>query len=108
MYAPSEGWVDAFAMTRTLVKEAQALGLRVMEGTKVTGFERSGGRIVGLQTWRGSIACGEVILAAGCVSKAMAAHVGVDLPVHNFLARATVLTAPEGLTKERRNVIFSP
>jgi sarcosine oxidase, subunit beta len=61
-------------------QQAQRKGVRVETYTRVTGFGLGDGRITRVDTDRGSIACEQVVLAAGAWSPAVAALAGVQLP----------------------------
>ena len=67
-------WVRAFAAA------ARRLGADIREGVRVERLIRDGDRIVGAETSEGPIMAGEVILAAGGWSPALAATVGLELP----------------------------
>jgi sarcosine oxidase subunit beta len=56
-------------------------GAEVMTGVGVTGFEAAGGRLTGVVTDRGTVACGACVIAAGPLSELLAAAAGVRLPV---------------------------
>ena len=53
----------------------------VRQGCDVTAIDTEGGRVTGVQTSKGPIACGTVVCCAGAWSRDVAALAGVDLPV---------------------------
>ncbi|MGB1697221.1 MAG: NAD(P)/FAD-dependent oxidoreductase [Thermoplasmatota archaeon] len=73
------GWKDA----------AEALGVRVLTRTEVTGIQTRAGKIHAVDTSRGSIQCENVVNAAGAWSK----HVSemVDLAMPNYPERHEIL-----------------
>lgn len=48
-----------------LANKAEAEGVRIITGVTVTGFSQAGGAITAVETNRGTIACGQVVVAAG-------------------------------------------
>ncbi len=83
--------LDGYASPESVV-QWYARGLDVRQGREVTGVRVEGGRVAGVETTKGPIACGTVVCCAGAWSREVAALAGVDLPV-------------EG---ERRWIWFSP
>jgi sarcosine oxidase subunit beta len=72
--------LDGYASPESVV-QWYARGLDVRQGCEVTGVRVEGGRIAGVETSRGPIACGTVVCCAGAWSRDVAAMAGVDLPV---------------------------
>ena len=78
---------------RTLQAYAWAMqdcGGRLMQHTEVTGFERRGGRVVGVETSRGHLGCDHVVIAAGPGTGELAAMLGVDVPLASARAEMIV------------------
>jgi sarcosine oxidase subunit beta len=59
----------------------QDLGGRVLQQTAVTGFSYGAGRVRAVQTDRGEIACDTLVLAAGPAIGALAAMLGLTVPM---------------------------
>ena len=59
----------------------QDLGGRVVQGTEVGGFERTGDRVTGVRTSRGTIACDHLVLAAGPAGGRLAGLLGAHIPM---------------------------
>jgi methylglutamate dehydrogenase subunit A len=59
------GWADSLQTVRHLAARARAAGARIREGVEVTGFERSGERVVAVSTGEGPVPCETVVAAAG-------------------------------------------
>ena len=68
----------------------QEAGGRVMQHTTVLGFETMGGRVVGVQTDRGTLGCDQLVLAAGPQTGKLAAMLGVELPMVSARAEMIV------------------
>jgi D-hydroxyproline dehydrogenase subunit beta len=56
-------------------------GADVVTSVGVTGFDLSRGRLNGVVTDRGTVACGGCVIAAGPLSEPLARTAGIDLPV---------------------------
>jgi sarcosine oxidase, subunit beta len=68
----------------------QDCGGRLMQHTEVTGFERRGGRVVGVETSRGHLGCDHLVIAAGPRTGELAAMLGVDVPLASARAEMIV------------------
>lgn len=69
---------------RTLQAYAWAMqdhGGRVMQHCAVTGFRTDGGKVTGVETQRGFIACDHLVLAAGPQTGRLSAMLGQEVPV---------------------------
>lgn len=76
-----EGWFDAYALLQGFRRRARSLGVEERVG-EVVGLERDGDRLVGVRLADGmTIGADWVVNAAGPRAAAVAAMVGVELPV---------------------------
>ena len=73
--------LDGYASPESVV-QWYARGLDVRQGCEVTAIRVEGGRIAGVETSKGPIACETVVCCAGAWSGEVAAMAGVELPVH--------------------------
>jgi glycine/D-amino acid oxidase-like deaminating enzyme len=69
------------AIARALARLAAGQGVRVEEGREVLALRLRGGEVAGLETAAGEIAAGQVVLAAGAWSAALARAAGLELPL---------------------------
>jgi sarcosine oxidase subunit beta len=70
---------------------ASELGVDIVEHAEVTGFVRGpGGRVVGVETSRGTIRAGKVALAAAGHTSVLASMVGLRLPLQSHPLQALV------------------
>ncbi|WP_207002313.1 NAD(P)/FAD-dependent oxidoreductase [Trinickia mobilis] len=77
---------------RTLQGYAWAMqdhGGRLLQHTTVTGFEKNGDKVAGVQTTRGVFACDHVVIAAGPHTGELAAMLDIDVPL--VAARAEMI-----------------
>ena len=63
-----------------LARHAQAVGATIAEGIAVRTLLRSGGRVSGVMTEHGPVACDAVILAGGAWSRPFLENAGMNLP----------------------------
>jgi glycine/D-amino acid oxidase-like deaminating enzyme len=100
VWAPGDGAVDPVGVTERLVAEARRLGARVRLDTPVTALRRdAAGRVVGVDTAGGPFSGTTVVLAAGVATAALAAPLGVRVPVAPSPATLVRLRAPAGLVR---------
>ena len=71
-------------------RAADSLGVDIVQQCEVTGIRREGNRIVAVETTRGSIATGKLVLAVAGHSSVMAAKVGLKLPLTSMALQAMV------------------
>jgi sarcosine oxidase subunit beta len=77
-----DGFGDPSDITQGYAKRAQELGAKIETDVEVTGFKLEGSRrIVSVETSKGSVACGNVILCSGAWTRPLAAMAGVDVPI---------------------------
>ena len=82
VYSPNDGRVNPSDLCAALVKGAKASGARVFEDTAVTGFDVKEGRVCGVRTEVGDIACEKVVNCAGLWGRQVGALAGVSVPLY--------------------------
>ena len=97
--SPSDGRVNPSDVCAALVKGAKAKGARICEDTPVTGFAIANGRVVGVKTDHGDIACGRVALCAGLWSREVAALAGVSAPLYACEHFALITKPIDGVSR---------
>lgn len=80
-FLPTDGQANPSDITLSLAKGARMGGVQIFEDTKVLSINVEKGRITGVTTNKGSIACDTVICCAGQWSRTLAASVGVNVPL---------------------------
>lgn len=96
VFLPDDGQGDPSNITLAMAKGARQRGARLIEGAKVTGFQRKGDRVTGVD-WTaetaeagatgetrksGRIACEHVVVAAGMWSREVGLMAGARIPLH--------------------------
>lgn len=80
--SPTDGRVNSSDVCAALIKGARRGGVRIFEDTPVTGFTFANGRISGVETEDGTIACEAVALCGGLWSRAIARMAGISAPLY--------------------------
>jgi sarcosine oxidase subunit beta len=104
-YEPDGGFADADKMILGWFAAAYAGGLEARLGCAATELLVEGGRIRGVRTPEGVIACDRVVLATGAWARELLVPVGADVPIALKRVQVAVLRQPAGAP--RPNVVCS-
>jgi glycine/D-amino acid oxidase-like deaminating enzyme len=80
MHTASDGKAEPALAAPAMAEAARDHNALIFTNTAVRGIERAGGRVCGVVTERGRIACQAVVLAGGAWSRLFAGNAGLDLP----------------------------
>ncbi len=97
-YLPTDGQANPSDIAQALAKGARQQGVRIIEDCAVTGFRTRDGRITGVATEHGDIACEVVALCAGQWSKALGQLAGVRVPLCSVQHQYLITERIEGVT----------
>ena len=81
VWGPSDGYASPNDVVQAYATRARAGGVRILEGTPVTGLRLERGRVAAVETPAGTIATRLVVNAAGPWAPLVGRMVGLDLPV---------------------------
>lgn len=81
LHVAEEGAVEPRLAALALLADAERRGARLLQSAPVSALIESGGKVVGVATATGRLTADHVVLAAGTNSAALAASVGLDLPL---------------------------
>jgi Glycine/D-amino acid oxidases (deaminating) len=85
LFTASDGRAEPTIATSAMAKAAIDKGAIIVQHCAVRGLSRSGGRVSGVVTEKGEIACEQVLLAGGAWSRRFLGNHGVSLPsLHLF------------------------
>jgi glycine cleavage system T protein len=98
-FLPTDGFVDPSQLTLALAKGARQRGATIRTDTRVTAINVQRGRVTGVQTSRGTIACEVVVNAGGIYSYEIGQMVGVHVPIIP-MAHQYVITRDAGLPRD--------
>ncbi|NOD77871.1 MULTISPECIES: FAD-dependent oxidoreductase [unclassified Ruegeria] len=82
VWSPSDGRVNPSDVALALSKGARARGVQIFEDTRVTGLQKIGGRISGVEVGDHVIEADEVVIACGLWSREVAAMAGAHMPLY--------------------------
>ncbi|KIC38407.1 NAD(P)/FAD-dependent oxidoreductase [Leisingera sp. ANG-M7] len=99
LHTPLDGRAEPQLATHAIASVARAAGAKVMTDCAVRSVETSAGRISGVMTERGRVACSAVVTAGGTWSRLFLGNAGVDLPqlkvLNSVLRTSPVPGGPE-------------
>ncbi len=98
-YLPDDGQTDPVGTTQALAKGARMQGVRIFENVPVLDIKLEQGRIAGVVTEHGDIACEYVINCAGMWSRAIGNWINASLPLHAAEHMHAITTPIKGLKK---------
>jgi sarcosine oxidase subunit beta len=94
-YEPDSGYADPHLTTTGFADAARRYGAQVLQETEVIGIDVIKGRVVGVQTTRGTIAAPVVVNAAGPWGGLVAAMAGVSVELTPMHHQVAVVETPE-------------
>jgi len=80
LYTASDGKAEPQLAAPAIAAAARRHGATVLQGCAVRGVETASGRVAGIVTEKGRIACNAVVLAGGAWSRLFCGNLGVELP----------------------------
>ncbi len=88
-YLPTDGQASPSDLVQALARGARSHGVRIHEDTPVTAIRTENGRVTGVETAEGFIACEKLVLCAGQWTRQLAARADVNVPLvsvqHQYL-----------------------
>jgi 4-methylaminobutanoate oxidase (formaldehyde-forming) len=88
-YLESDGYLDPSQLCYSLAASARAGGVTIRTHTRVVGIDSEGGRITGVRTDRGDVACEVVVNCGGMFAAEIGRLAGVRVPLipmsHQYL-----------------------
>jgi len=90
LYHPVGSTARHDAVAWGYAREASKRGVEIHQQTEVTGFDMAGGRIKAVETSRGRIECGRILMAVAGASSLVAKMADVRLPIRSVPLQACV------------------
>ncbi len=100
LWCPSDGYLQPADLVASYRHEAGRRGVRFRTGLRVTGFRKEKGRITGVETEDGVIACEYAVNAAGAHGYHIARLAGLELPIIPVRHHYVVTTPTDWLRPE--------
>ncbi len=104
-HVPSDGIAKAVRIAAALAGKAEGKGVAFEGGVTVTGFDIRDGRVQGVRTDRGDVACERVLLCAGIWGPTVGAMAGVPIPLVAVQHQLVWTDPVPGLEGEMREVV---
>jgi 4-methylaminobutanoate oxidase (formaldehyde-forming) len=82
-YVKGDGRTNPVDTTMALAKGARMQGAKILEGVSATGVTKKNGRVTGVDTSHGHIACEYVVNCAGMWARQLAAKSGINVPLQS-------------------------
>jgi len=86
LYTPSDGRAEPQLAGPAIARAARRRGVKIFTHCAVRGIDRAAGRVAGVVTEKGRIACQSVVVAGGAWSRLFCGNLGIDLPQLKVLA----------------------
>ena len=99
-YLPADGIANPVDSTLTIAKAFRLRGGQVFENTTVSEVLTKDGRVIGVRTEAGDIACEAVVNCAGMWARALGRRNGVPIPLHAAEHFYLVTEPVEGLARD--------
>lgn len=84
-------------LARVLESAVRALGVQVLPNTAVTGLNVANGRLTGVRTGAGCIACGQAVICAGAWSQGLLGPMALGLDIRPVRGQILLLSGQPGL-----------
>jgi sarcosine oxidase subunit beta len=97
VWGPTDGYASPNDVVQAYAAQARARGVRILEGTPVTGIQIRGDRVASVETPAGAIATRLVVNAAGPWAPLVGRMAGLDLPVDPRRRHIFVTDAFDGI-----------
>ncbi len=82
LWFPQDGKANPADLTQSLAKGARDLGVKIVQGVKVTGVDLHNQFVAGIKTDNGPISCNILVNCTGQWARAFGAMAGVNVPLH--------------------------
>ncbi|MFO1210951.1 MAG: FAD-dependent oxidoreductase [Amaricoccus sp.] len=100
-FLPTDGQASPSDLVQALARGARRHGVTIREDVRVTGIRVEHGRVTGVDTSEGPVACAKLVLCAGQWTRQLAAQAGVNVPLvsvqHQYLITERIDGVPSGL-----------
>ena len=83
LWFPQDGKANPADLASSLAKGARNLGVRIVQGVKVSGVRLVNGAVAGVSTTAGDVGCAVLANCAGQWARAFGAMSGVNVPLHS-------------------------
>ena len=98
-YEPDSGYADATLTTNSFIEGAKRNGATLIQNCEVTAIRTAGGKVIGVDTTKGSFDAPIVVNVAGAWAKHVASLAGIEVPLETWTHDVAFLHRPPSLGK---------
>jgi 4-methylaminobutanoate oxidase (formaldehyde-forming) len=99
-FLPTDGSASPADITQALARGARSLGVRIVTGCPVTAVTLKDGRVVGVETPQGRVACEALVNCAGQWAPELGRLCGVNVPLVSLQHQYLVTEPMEGIPRD--------
>ena len=99
-FLPTDGQANPSDITQALAKGARNAGVAIIEDCPVTGFIQQGGRITGVKTPQGDIACEAAVNCAGQWARKVGRMAGATVPLTSVQHQYMITEPMDGVPRD--------
>ncbi|MFZ5676151.1 MAG: GcvT family protein [Pseudomonadota bacterium] len=99
-FLPTDGQASPSDIAQSLAKGARMHGAKFFEGVRVEGFDIENGRVIGVRTNQGRIACEKVVNCGGQWARQLGAMAGVSVPLQPVKHQYIITEKVDGLATD--------
>ena len=96
-YEPDSGYADATLTTNSFIEAAKRNGATLIQNCEVTAIRTAGGKVIGVDTTKGSFDAPIVVNVAGAWAKHVASLAGIEVPLETWTHDVAFLHRPPSL-----------
>lgn len=98
LHCPTDGRAEPWIAVPAMAAAARRAGAHILTQCAVRSIETAAGRVSGVVTERGAIACAQVVLAGGVWSRLFAGNMGIDFPQLKVIGTVARVTGVRGVS----------
>ncbi len=99
-FLPTDGQASPSDIVQALARGARSAGVTIREETPITAIRVEGGKVRGVETADGFIACEKLVIAGGQWSRAIGKMAGVNIPLVSVQHHYAITEAIDGVTPD--------
>ncbi|HSM70189.1 MAG TPA: FAD-dependent oxidoreductase [Anaerolineales bacterium] len=96
-YEPDSGYADATLTTNSFIEAAKRHGATLIQNCEVTAIRTAGGKVIGVDTTKGTLDAPIIVDAAGPWAKHVAGLAGIEVPIETWTHDVAFLHRPPSL-----------
>jgi sarcosine dehydrogenase len=99
-FLPTDGQASPSDIVQALARGARSAGVTIREGIAVTGVRVADGRVAGVETAEGAVACEKLVNCAGQWARAVGRMAGVNVPLVSVQHQYLITERIDGVTPD--------